>query len=168
MYNIIIIYPKYGETVKKSVLVLIMLMTLSQTSFAKNNQTSEDSSAEVIQQKEMPVSAIHKQNRHIVQLASEEISKTLPQKVDKYTTLLRVEGKDTTLLYVFEINTGAKSDEAVTSEDHSRMKKAVSRGICRTSKRFLDADINISYRYISASSKKTLFQFDIEKSDCSE
>ena len=118
--------------------------------------------------KDLPVSELIKQNRQIVKLASEEISKTLPQKVDKYTNLLKVEGKGTTLLYIFDINTGAKSDEAVINEDHSRMEKAVTKGICKSSKRFLDAEISISYRYISASTQKTLFQFDVSKSDCDE
>lgn len=118
--------------------------------------------------KDLPVSELIKQNRHIVQLASQEMSKTLPQKVDKYTQLLRVEGKDTTLLYIFEINTGAKSDETIIKEDHTRMRKAITQGICTSSKRFLDANISISYRYISAGSQKKLFQFDVEKSDCTE
>jgi len=118
--------------------------------------------------KDLPVSELIKQNRQIVKLASEEISKTLPQKVDKYTNLLKVEGKGTTLLYIFDINTGAKSDEAIINEDHSRMEKAVTKGICKSSKRFLDAEISISYRYISASTQKTLFQFDVSKSDCDE
>jgi len=119
-----------------------------------------------IQQQEMPVDQLAKQNRTIVQLTSEEISKTLPQKVDDYTTLLRVEGKDTTLTYVFEINTGAKSDEAVKKEDRTRMRSAVTKGICTRSKRFLDAEINISYLYIGAKSKAELFRFDVNKKTC--
>ena len=122
--------------------------------------------AEGMQTQEMPTSELIKQNRQIVKLASEEISKTLPQKVDKYTVLQKVLGKDTTLTYVFEINTGVKSDETVKKEDHSRMKKAVTKGICQSSKRFLDAEINISYVYKSAVSKAVLFQFDVSKDDC--
>ena len=123
-------------------------------------------SAGELQSQEMPITEMAKQNNEIVKLASEEISKTLPQKVDKYTTLLRVDGKENRLTYVFEINTGAKSDESVIKEDHSRMKKAVTNGICKSSKRFLDAKIDISYLYKSASSKATLFQFDISQKDC--
>jgi hypothetical protein len=122
--------------------------------------------AEGMQAQEMPTSELIKQNRQIVKLASEEISKTLPQKVDNYTVLQKVLGKDTTLTYVFEINTGAKSDETVKKEDHSRMKKAVTKGICQSSKRFLDAEINISYVYKSTVSKAVLFQFDVSKDDC--
>ena len=123
-------------------------------------------SAEGLQSQEMPVNEMQKQNRQIVKLASEEITKTLPQKVDTYTTLQRVEGEGNRLTYVFEINTGAKSDEAVIKEDRSRMKKAVTSGICHSSKRFLDAQIDITYLYTSAVSKVKLFQFDVSQKDC--
>ena len=142
----------------KKTLLLSALLSLSATAIFSVTASTKD----------LPVSELVKQNRHIVTLASKEISKTLPQKVDRYTTLLRVEGHDTTLLYVFEINTGAKSDESVMKEDRTRMKEAVTRGICQSSKRFLNAEISISYRYISAASQKTLFQFDVNKSDCKQ
>lgn len=125
-------------------------------------------SADGLKTQEMPTSELIKQNRQIVKLASKEITKTLPQKVDNYTVLQKVEGKDTTLTYVFEINTGAKSDETVKNKDRSRMQKAVTKGICQSSKRFLDAEINISYVYKSTASKVVLFQFDVTKDDCSK
>jgi len=143
--------------VKKSFLALGIVIALSQWSLGEVQQ---------MQTKELPLEQMQKQNREIVKLASEEISKTLPQKVDSYTTLMTVEGKDTTLIYTFEINTGAKSDDAVKKEDRGRMKKAVTTGICDSSKRFLDSDINISYLYISANSKAELFRFDVTQADC--
>jgi len=143
--------------VKKSFFALGIVVALSQWSLGEVQQ---------MQTKELPMEQMQKQNREIVKLASEEISKTLPQKVDSYTTLMRVEGKDTTLIYTFEINTGAKSDEAVRKEDRERMKKAVTTGICDSSKRFLDSEINISYLYISAKSKAELFRFDVTQADC--
>jgi hypothetical protein len=122
--------------------------------------------AEGIKQQDLPVEEMQKQKREIVKLSSEEISSTLPQTVDKYTVLTKVEGKDTTITYTFEINTGAKSDEAVKKEDRTRMQKAVTTGICQSSKRFIDAQINISYIYISAKSKVELFRFDVTQADC--
>ena len=122
--------------------------------------------AEGIKQQDISPAQMQKQNKQIVQLAATEINKTLPQTVDKYTTLTKVEGKDTTMLYTYEINTGAKSDETVQKEDRSRMKEAVTYGICKSSKRFLDAQINISYLYISTKSKVELFRFDVSQSDC--
>ena len=140
---------------KKSLLALSIIITLSQTSFAEG-----------IKQQDLPVAEMQKQKREIVKLSSEEISKTLPQTVDKYTVLTKVEGKDTTITYTFEINTGAKSDEAVKKEDRTRMKKAVTTGICQSSKRFIDAQINISYIYIGVNSKAELFRFDVTQADC--
>ncbi len=140
---------------KKSLLALSIITTLSQSIFAEG-----------IKQEDLPVQEMQKQKREIVKLSSEEISKTLPQTVDKYTTLTKVEGKDTTITYTFEINTGAKSDEAVKKEDRTRMQQAVTTGICQSSKRFIDAQINISYIYISAKTKAELFRFDVTQADC--
>ena len=109
---------------------------------------------------------IKTQNQEIVKLAAKEISSQLPQKIDDYTQLVKLEAKGQTLLYTYEINTGAKSDETVINEDKSRMKKAVTQGICKSSERFLTSGIDISYIYASAKSKKELFRFDVSKKDC--
>lgn len=119
-----------------------------------------------VQQVDMPTKEMISQNKKIVALAAEEMSKTLPQTIDKYTKLLKIEAKDTTLAYLFEINTGAKSDETVRQEDRTRMKQAITQGVCRGSKRFLDAQINISYIYRSAATKAELFRFDISQEKC--
>ena len=140
---------------KKSLLALSIITTLSQSIFAQG-----------IKQQDLPVDEMQKQKREIVKLSSEEIAKTLPQTVDKYTVLTKVEGKDTTITYTFEINTGAKSDEAVKKEDRTRMQKAVTTGICQSAKRFIAAQINISYIYISTNTKVELFRFDVTQSDC--
>jgi hypothetical protein len=143
--------------VNKLFLALGIILTLSQLSFGEGQQ---------IQTRDLPNKEMQKQNREIVKLSSEEISKTLPQTVDKYTTLTTVEGKDTTLIYTFEINTGAKSDDTVRKEDRTRMQKAVTMGICQSARKFLEAQINISYIYISATSKEELFRFDVTQADC--
>jgi len=141
--------------VKKSLLAFSIIATLSQSILAEG-----------LKQQDLPIEEMQKQKREIVKLSSEEISKTLPQTVDKYTVLTKVEGKDSTMVYTFEINTGSKSDDAVRKEDRTRMQKAVTTGICQASKRFLDAQISISYIYISAVTKANLFQFDISQKDC--
>ena len=140
---------------KKSLLAFSIITTLSQSILAEG-----------IKQQDLPIEEMQKQKREIVKLSSEEISKTLPQTVDKYTVLTKVEGKESTMVYTFEINTGAKSDEAVKKEDRTRMQKAVTTGICQSSKRFIDAQINISYIYIGAKSKAELFRFDVTQADC--
>jgi len=115
---------------------------------------------------EFPAKEMKKQNAEIVRLSSEEISKTLPQKVDKYTTLTKVVGEDTTLIYTFEINTGSKSDETVQKEDKSRMQKAITTGVCQSASKFLEAEVKIRYVYLSSKSKAELFHFDIAQADC--
>jgi hypothetical protein len=145
---------------KKTLLIGIIL--LSQGLMASTAPTSQPK----MQSQELSVKQLAKQNKKITKLAAEEMNKTLPQKVDKFTELIRVSAKDTTLEYLFEINTGAKSDEAVRTEDHARMEKAITEGVCRSSKRFLDAQINISYIYRSATSKSELFRFDITQQKC--
>ena len=115
---------------------------------------------------EFPAKEMKKQNLEITKLTAESLSKDLPTVIDKYTTLTKVVNEETTLVWTFEINTGAKSDEAVRAEDHSRMKKAVTEGICQSSSKFLEAGINTSYIYISAKTKAKLFRFDISQKDC--
>ncbi len=106
------------------------------------------------------------QNLEVLKMAVEELSKGTPQKIDKYTTLVDVTSKDLTLIYIYEIKTGGKSDEAVRKEDHERMRNAVTNGVCRSSKRFLESGISLSYLYNSAVSKEKLFQFNISQKDC--
>jgi len=140
---------------KKFVIGYILLFALSV--FAKEMH---------VQMKELPQEQLKKQNIEIASLAAKELSKTLPQKIDKYTTLLSITNRDAALIYTFSINTGAKSDDAIIKDDHSRMQKAVTQGICQSSKRFLESGINISYLYQSAKTKRVLFRFDITKEKC--
>ena len=142
---------------KNFLLITSLSLLLSQFSFAEDLK---------MRTQEFPKKEMKSQNKKIVQLVSAEISKTLPKKVDKYTTLISVEGVSATLLYTFEINTGSKSDETIRKEDRSRMKKAITEGVCQSSNKFLQAGINTSYIYISAISKAHLFQFDIKQENC--
>lgn len=113
-----------------------------------------------------PEKEMKTQNKEIASLVAKEITSTLPQIIDKYTTLSSVKNEDTTLVYTFEINTGVKSDEAIQKEDRTRMREAVTTGICQSSRKFLEAGINTSYVYVSAKTKVRLFQFDIAQKDC--
>ena len=141
----------------KTFLWVAILTMLTQGSFSNNIK---------IQTKELPKEQMQKQKSTIVKLAAQELSKTLPQTIDKYTTLIKVEEKDANLLYIFEINTGTKSDEMIRKEDRKRMEEAITNGICRSSKRFLEAQIKISYIYTSKATKEKLFHFDVTQSDC--
>ena len=108
-----------------------------------------------------------RQNVKIVALSAKELSKTLPQKIDKFTRLLKIEADNTTLIYSFEINS-TKSDDVIKKEDKSRMREGVTMGVCKDSKRFLDAMITIKYNYLSASSSDVLFSFDINREKCAK
>jgi len=113
-----------------------------------------------------PIEKIREQNKKIIKMVVEEISKKLPQKVDNYTTLIQIKAQETTLIYSFEINTGAKRDEMVIKEDKARMQRVITQGVCQSSKRFLNAGVTLSYAYISASSKKNLFTFTMTQKRC--
>ena len=115
---------------------------------------------------DFPKEQMKSQNKIIAKMFAEEMSKSLPQTIDKYTKFVKIDTKDTNIIYTFEINTGSKSDKTVRKEDRSRMHKAVQNGICNSSMKFLDAGISISYLYISASSKAELFRFDVSQKDC--
>ena len=115
-----------------------------------------------------PIDKMREQIRQIIKMTVNEVSKGLPQKVDKYTEITKIRDENLTLIYTFEINTGAKSDESVKKEGKARMEKPVSKGICQSAKRFLDAGVTLSYEYLSKSSQKKLFAFTLNKQKCKE
>lgn len=119
-----------------------------------------------MQSRELSTKDMKTQNKEIVKLAAKEMSKSLPQTIDKYTNLIGIEAEDTTLVYIYEINTSPKSDDAVRKEDRSRMQEAVTFGTCNSSKRFLEANISIRYIYKSSSTKAELFRFNINQEKC--
>jgi len=135
----------------------LLIFSLSLTLFSSEIQTRTGT---------FPAKEMKSQNREIVRMVVEEISSTLPQIIDKYTVLTAIKAQDTKMIYYFEINTGSKSDESVRNEDRSRMENAVTKGICQSAERFINAQIDISYIYLSAKSKAELFKFDISQKDC--
>ena len=153
---------------KKSLFILLLTLSMQTLSGSATSAEALTDLPDLPMRSDSNVQDLKVQNRKIAALAAEELSKTLPQTIDKYTELVDIKNDDLTLMYVFEINTGSKSDEMVQKEDHARMQSAVTYGVCRSSQRFLEAQINISYLYQSAKSKAKLFQFDISQADCIE
>ncbi|WP_324170737.1 hypothetical protein [Sulfurimonas sp.] len=137
--------------------ILLILISIFMLSFASDIPTRTGT---------FPDKEMKSQNKKITNLVAEEISSTLPQIVDKYTTLISVKANNLTLVYTFKIKTGSKSDEVIKKEDHSRMKKAIILGVCQSSSKFLVVGINTSYIYISAKTSAQLFKFDISQKDC--
>ena len=119
-----------------------------------------------MQVREFPQKELKKQNIQIAAMAAQAMSKNLPQKIDQYTTLRSVKSDNTTLVYTFVISSGTKSDKEIIREDHSRMQKAITEGVCQSSQRFLKAGINTSYIYVSKKTDSPLFRFDITQAKC--
>ncbi len=109
---------------------------------------------------------LKRQNKTIVKMAAEDISEHLPQKVDKFTTMVGVDHNGTNLIYIYELNVPGKKDEDLIKEGKKRMTSQLKRSSCVSAKRFLQSDITLSYIYKSFKSKKTLFRVDVNKSDC--
>jgi len=109
---------------------------------------------------------LRKQNKEIAQLAAKQLSKNLPQVVNKYTTVVSIKASGASLIYTYEIKTGAKSDEAIRKEDRTAWEKVFIENVCKRSKRFIEAQINLSYVYTSGISKEKLFQFDVTPEKC--
>jgi len=152
---------------KKYTLLILFTLLSSQTLFAATSSSDAHVKEPAPKMRiDNNVQDLKTQNREIVALVVKELSKDLPKKVDQFTEFVGIKSDGLTLIYTFEINTGSKSDAAIIKEDHSRMKEAVTQGVCRSSQRFLDAQINISYLYQSAKSKTKLFQFNISQADC--
>jgi len=139
--------------------IIFLLISLFQIAQAQNLS---------IKNQDVSHEQLKKQNKQIAQLVAKELSKDLPQKIDKYTSFTNIEAKDTNLIYTFEINIAPKSEEEVKKTDRSRMEKSITEGICHSSKRFMDAQITVSYKYISSLTKTKLFQFDVSQKDCYE
>ncbi len=108
------------------------------------------------------------QNRQILQMMQSELSKGLPKKIDTYTTLVGVDVEDQTLVYLYTINTGAKSDASVRREDMPRMKEAIVQGECRRSKIHFENGMDIEYRYRNALSNAELFRIHISFDNCQQ
>jgi hypothetical protein len=142
---------------KKLILIAIFGLSVCQAILPKDTS---------IKQQDVSPKQLQKQNKQIVQLAAQELSKTLPQKINKYTTITDIKADGTTLIYLYEVNTGSKSDQAIIKEDRTRWEKLFVENVCKRSKRFLDAQVHLSYRYISAKTKVKLFQFDVTQAKC--
>jgi hypothetical protein len=109
---------------------------------------------------------IRQQNMEVVKHAAKSLSEELPKRVDRYTKLVAIDADGEKLVYTFEVDAGPKSDEQLVAEGKERMTRNVTRGLCQSSERFLKSGITIVYRYVSAATKKPLFDVTVSKKDC--
>lgn len=90
-----------GFIMKKSIILIVLTILLQTVQAQELSVKNQDVSPEQLQL----------QNKQITQLVAEELSKSLPQKIDKYTTFINIQAKDTNLIYTFEINITPQSEE---------------------------------------------------------
>ncbi len=112
------------------------------------------------------IDKVRLQNEAVVQAAVKGIKENLPQKVDPYTTMVDVQGRGTTLVYIFKVDAGPKSDTQLIEEGKDRMTRNVTRGTCRNAVRFLKSGITLVHRYLSAHTGKKLFDVVVRPKDC--
>ena len=108
---------------------------------------------------------IRLQNQNVVKAAAEALSKELPKRVDPYTRLIAIDADGERLVYTFEVNAGPKSDEELKRRKASRT-RVVTAGLCQSADRFLKSGITIVYRYVSAATKKQLFDVVVTEKEC--
>ncbi len=148
---------------KKTILFVFTLLITSNI-FAENKLPATSDPV----MKEKADKQMKLQNRNIIEAVKTELRKKLPQKIDKVTQLTNVTSNDLNLIYVHEINIGAKSTKTVRAEDNSRMKNAITYGACTRAKKFLDSNITLTYLYNNAKTKEELFKFEITPKSCQE
>jgi hypothetical protein len=114
---------------------------------------------------ELSIDKLREQNLHVVKKAVEGIGEHLPQKVDEYTQIVAIESNGTKLIYTFEVQSGPQSDETMKQKGQ-KMAPRIKEGICFSSKRFLQADITLRYRYLSSATQKEILRVDVDKEQC--
>ncbi|HFQ61738.1 MAG TPA: hypothetical protein ENK39_05505 [Epsilonproteobacteria bacterium] len=115
---------------------------------------------------DLSIDKLRMQNLTVVKEAVIGIKKTLPQKVDAYTQMVDVDSHGTELIYTFEINAGPKSDATLKVDGQTRMAPVIRRGICKDSKRFLQSDIIITYRYLNKTTQNEILKITMDKKAC--
>jgi len=115
---------------------------------------------------DLEIDKMRMQNLNIVKKAVEGINKTLPQKVDNVTQLTHLDSNGTKLIYTFEVDIKEEDIDKVREKAKSSMAPRIRDGICKSSTRFLQAGIDISYRYISKKSKKELLIINVNDKSC--
>ncbi|KYJ85895.1 hypothetical protein [Sulfurovum riftiae] len=150
----------------KKLSTALILVSLSGTLYLSAETKLEPFTPKLQVGTELSVDKIKEQNLNVVRKAVEGIGEHLPEKVDQYTTLTGIDSNGTRLIYIFEVDGGMRSDEALKEDGKKRMAPVIKAGICQGSQRFLQADINISYRYLSKASKNEILRVDVSKEDC--
>jgi len=151
------------EKIMKSLSLFIAVSMLLH--LAANAQSMEKFQPKLQIANTLSIDKLREQNLNVVRKAVEGIRENLPQQVDAYTKLVDVESNGTTLIYIFEVKAGVKTDTAL-KEEGAQMVPRIREGICLSSKRFLEADISLRYQYISSTTKTEVLRVDVNKTQC--
>jgi hypothetical protein len=143
------------------------MLALAALSFAPHAEVMKKFNPQIQTGGDLSVDKMREQNLNVVKKAVEGMRENLPQKVDSFTKLITVDSNGTQLIYTFEVNTGAKSDDTMRKEG-LKMAPRILKGICGSAKRFIEADISLSYRYISSATRTEVLRVDGDKSKCPE
>ena len=147
-------------------LLLFFNTLLLTTSILNANTTVKPFQTTIQVNGDLKIDKMRAQNLNVVKKAVEGIRETLPQKVDTYTQMVSIDSKGTALIYTFEVDAGSKSDEALKKDGQTRMAPAIRKGICTDSKRFLQSDITITYRYLNKATQNEILKVRMNKIQC--
>ncbi len=147
-------------------LLLFFSTLLLSTSILNANTTVKPFQRTIQVNGDLNIDKMRAQNLNVVKKAVEGISETLPQKVDTYTQMVSIDSNGTELIYTFEVDAGPKSDEALKKDGQTRMAPAIRKGICTDSKRFLQSDITITYRYLNKATQNEILKVTMNKIQC--
>ncbi len=149
-------------------LLLFFSTLLLSTSILNANTTVKPFQTTIQVNGDLKIDKMRAQNLNVVKKAVEGIGETLPQKVDTYTQMISIDSNGTELIYTFEVDAGSKSDEALKKDGHTRMAPAIRKGICTNSKRFLQSDITITYRYLNKATQNEILKVTMNKIQCNK
>jgi len=147
-------------------LSLLGILLLIFTAWASASASMQPFKPKIQLSGDLKIDKIKAQNLNVVKKAVEGIGKTLPQKVDAYTSMIGVDSNGTELIYTFEVDAGPKSDSTLREDGKKRMAPTVRKGICTNAKRFLESDITITYRYLNKATKNEILKVTMDKKKC--
>ena len=145
--------------------IVHITLALAALSLSSHAQVMKKFNPQIQTGGDLSVDKMREQNLIVVKKAAEGIRQTLPQKVDAFTKLVAIDSNGTRLTYTFEVNTGAKSDETMRKEG-TKMAPRILNGICKSAERFMEADISLTYRYVSSATHNEVLRVDADKSIC--
>jgi len=105
------------------------------------------------------------QNQEVIRQAVASLSTSLPKRIDAYTQLIAITEENQTLAYTFTIES-LQSDTEIQKHAEQKVIPRIRQNICQSSRRFIESDIRILYRYQRPKNSKTLFTVTADRAIC--